>query len=95
MLSEGVIRCFSSPWNSLLPMVKKKDESMRLQQAGPPQRISAGARVVKDTAKTVIIGPVELFEFIRIPFGLRNFGVAFQSRRIPSQAICLTLFCTG
>ncbi|BHF63696.1 hypothetical protein SprV_0200669000 [Sparganum proliferum] len=82
MLQLGIIRPSESPWTSPLHMVPKATSGdwrpcgnyRALNSATIPDRSVAP----EDIPETSVTTPFGLFEFIRIPFGLRNAAQTFQ-----------------
>nr|VZH97031.1 unnamed protein product [Spirometra erinaceieuropaei] len=83
MLQMGIIRQSGSLWVSPLHIMPKAaisdwrpcDEYRALNNVTVPDRYS----VPRDVSKTAATTPFGLFEFLRMPFGLRNASQTFQT----------------
>eukprot|EP00731_Ephydatia_muelleri_P009751 Em0005g337a len=79
MLQLGIIRPSSSSWSSPLHMVPKKSSGATI--FSKLDLVHAYNQIPVDPAdvpKTAVTTPFGLFEFIRMPFGLKNAAQTFQ-----------------
>ncbi|CAH8512634.1 unnamed protein product [Dicrocoelium dendriticum] len=84
MLELGILRPSKSPWASAPHMVPKNDITASLRGTRVPSKIDLLRAyhqisvAAEHIPKTAVITPFGLFEFLRMPFGLRNAVQTFQ-----------------
>nr|VZI33766.1 unnamed protein product [Spirometra erinaceieuropaei] len=78
MVQPGIIRPSDSPWASPLHMVPKATSGDPVATIEPSTALPFLIVAPEDIPKTAVTTPFGLFEFVRMPSGLRNAAQTFQ-----------------